>query len=59
VILDECTYRSVATAVRYFELDTGWQRRLIDGQTRLWAFRLPNPRFDSNFEDFEPFGGGS
>jgi len=58
VILDDCAYQSVATAVSYFEVNTGWQRRLIDGQTRLRAFRLPYPRFEPNFEDLEPFGAG-
>jgi predicted O-methyltransferase YrrM len=58
VILDDCNYRSVATAVRYFEVNGGWQRRPIDVETRLRAFRLPDPRLEPNFEDFEPFGRG-
>lgn len=55
VILDDCNYSSLATAVRYFEVNAGWLQRPIDAETRLRAFRLPNPRFEPNFEDFKPF----
>lgn len=58
VILDDCNHPSVATAVRYFEINAGWQHRPIDGEARLRAFGLPNPRFEPNFEDFKPFGCG-
>lgn len=58
VVLDDCNYQSVATAVRYFEVNAGWQRQPIDGETRLRAFRLPTPQLKPNFEDFKPFGGG-
>jgi predicted O-methyltransferase YrrM len=55
VILDDCSYPSVATAVRYFEVNTGWEPEPIPGPTRLRAFRLPNPRTEPNFEGFKPF----
>jgi predicted O-methyltransferase YrrM len=57
VILDDCDYRSVATAVRYFEVNARWQQPPLDGETRLRAFRLPDARFEPSFEDFEPFVG--
>jgi len=56
VILDDCQWPSVATAVRYFELNVGWQPVTILASTRLSAYRLPEPRVDSRFEDFQPFG---
>jgi predicted O-methyltransferase YrrM len=56
VILDDCHWPSVATAVRYFEVNTGWQAASIGQETRLRAFRLPNPRVEPSFECFEPFG---
>jgi hypothetical protein len=55
VILDDCSYPSVATAVRYFQLNTGWEPEPIQPPTRLRAFRLPNPRIEPNFESFKPF----
>jgi predicted O-methyltransferase YrrM len=55
VILDDCNYPSVATAVRYFEVNTGWQREPMPAATRLRAFRLPNPHTEPNFESFKPF----
>lgn len=56
VILDDCRWPSVATAVRYFEANTGWELEPIEGETRLRAYRLPNPRVEPSFECFEPFG---
>jgi predicted O-methyltransferase YrrM len=56
VILDDCQWQSVATAVRYFEVNAGWQPEPISQQTRLRAFRLPDPRVEPRFEDFMPFG---
>lgn len=55
VILDDCSYPSVATAVRYFQVNTGWQPAPMPSPTRLRAFRLPNPRTEPNFESFKPF----
>ena len=55
VILDDCAYASVATAVRYFQLNTGWELEPRRAATRLQAFRLPNPRTEPDFESFKPF----
>jgi predicted O-methyltransferase YrrM len=55
VILDDCSYPSVATAVRYFQVNAGWEPEPIPTPTRLRAFRLPNPRIEPNFESFKPF----
>ena len=55
VILDDCSYPSVGTAVRYFQVNTGWQPEPMPAPTRLRAFRLPNPRTEPNFESFKPF----
>ncbi len=38
VILDDCNHPSVATAVRYFELNAGWRSRAIGPDKRLRAF---------------------
>jgi predicted O-methyltransferase YrrM len=56
VILDDCTWPSVGTAVRYFEVNTGWEPQPIDRPTRLRAFRIPSVPFEPRFEDFQPFG---
>lgn len=56
VILDDCSYLSVATAVRYFQVNTGWEPEPIAARTRLRAFRLPNPRTEPSFKSFKPFG---
>jgi predicted O-methyltransferase YrrM len=56
VILDDCSYPSVATAARYFEVNTGWKPEPIAPPTRLRAFRLPNPRTEPDFTSFKPFG---
>jgi predicted O-methyltransferase YrrM len=55
ILLDDCQWPSVATAVRYFELNTGWESQEIGGPTRLRAFRLPDPPVEPSFEDFTPF----
>jgi predicted O-methyltransferase YrrM len=59
VILDDCSYLSVATAVRYFEVNTGWEPEPIAWPTRLRAFRLPDPRTEPSFTSFRPFGLGA
>ena len=56
VILDDCSYPSVATAARYFEVNTGWEPEPIARPTRLRAFRLPKPRTEPDFKSFRPFG---
>jgi predicted O-methyltransferase YrrM len=58
IVLDDCQWPSVASAVRYFELNTGWKSEQIGRQTRLRAFRLPDPRVEPSFEDFRPFQPG-
>ena len=55
IVLDDCGWPSVGTAVRYFERNTGWTAEPIGRPTRLRAFRLPDPRVEPSFEDFEPF----
>ena len=55
IVLDDCNWPSVATAVRYFELNTGWQSLSISRPTRLRAFRLPSTRIDPPFQKFKPF----
>jgi len=47
---------SVATAVRYFELNTAWEAQPLETTTRLRAYRLPDPRVEPTFESFAPFG---
>jgi hypothetical protein len=56
IILDDCQWPSVETAVRYFEINTGWRREPIAPETRLRAYRLPDPPVDPAFEDFKAFG---
>jgi predicted O-methyltransferase YrrM len=56
LILDDCNFPSVATAVRYFEVNTGWEPEPVAPPTRLSAFRLPNPRTEPDFKSFKPFG---
>lgn len=55
VILDDCQWPSVATAVRYFEINAGWQRDRMDNESRLRAYRLPDPPVEPSFEAFRPF----
>jgi predicted O-methyltransferase YrrM len=59
VVLDDCDWPSVATAVRYFERNAGWRRHEIARPTRLRAYRLPDPRIEPSFEDFVPFDSGA
>ncbi len=56
LVLDDSEWPSVAIAVRYFQINTGWQPEAIGQQTRLRAFRLPDPRVEPSFEEFKPFG---
>jgi predicted O-methyltransferase YrrM len=56
VVLDDCEWPSVATAVRHFELNTGWLRQELPTSTRLQAYRLPDEIAEPNFADFKPFG---
>lgn len=56
VILDDCHWPSVATAARYYEVNAGWTPAIPEPAGRLRSFRLPDPRSEPGFEDFEPFG---
>jgi hypothetical protein len=57
IVLDDCDeWPSVATAVRYFEVNAGWRSQTISRPTRLRAFRLPDPGVEPTFESFRPFG---
>jgi predicted O-methyltransferase YrrM len=56
IILDDCDWPSVGTAVSYFERNAGWTRESVRAQTRLTAYRLPDPRFEPTFESFVQFG---
>ncbi|MFN2601509.1 MAG: class I SAM-dependent methyltransferase [Gemmatimonadaceae bacterium] len=53
VILDDASFPSVATALRYFDLNLGWIPVEIAG--RLSARRLPAELFEPAFTDFKPF----
>jgi predicted O-methyltransferase YrrM len=55
IVLDDCHWPAVATAVRYFEVNTGWRPQTIGQTTRLRAYRLPDPRVEPSFETFKPF----
>jgi len=59
VVLDDCRWPSVATAARYFEINTGWKVEPIDRDIRLCAYRLPGPIVEPRFECFEPLGADS
>jgi predicted O-methyltransferase YrrM len=56
IVLDDCQWPSVATAARYFEVNTGWRAEEMGTPTRLRAFRLPDPPVAPSFESFVPFG---
>ena len=53
IILDDATWPSVATAVRYFDVNLGWRPLHIAG--RLTARQLPAVPFEPSFTDFRPF----
>jgi predicted O-methyltransferase YrrM len=53
LILDDAAWPSVATALRYFDLNLGW--RPVDIAGRLTARRLPDEPFEPAFTDFKPF----
>ena len=53
IILDDAASPSVATALRYFDLNLGWQPMEMAG--RLTARRLPEKLFEPAFTDFKPF----
>jgi len=53
IILDDAASPSVATALRYFDLNLGWRPVSIAG--RLTARRAPDEPFEPSFTDFKPF----
>lgn len=53
IVLDDASWPSVATAIRYFDLNLGWQPVRIGG--RLTARRVPDQPFEPSFTDFKPF----
>ncbi len=53
IILDDAEWASVATAVRYFDVNLGWRPAEIGG--RLIARRLPAELVEPDFADFAPF----
>jgi hypothetical protein len=53
VILDDAAWASVATALRYFDLNLGW--RAVSMAGRLVARQVPDEPFEPDFTDFRPF----
>jgi predicted O-methyltransferase YrrM len=53
IILDDAAWPSVAAALRYYDVNLGWQRQPLDG--RLEARRLPMEPYEPPFTDFTPF----
>ena len=53
IILDDAEWPAVAAALRYGDLNLGWQRVRLPG--RLQARRLPAEPFEPEFTDFKPF----
>jgi predicted O-methyltransferase YrrM len=53
IILDDAEWPSVAAALRYFDLNLGWQPVTIAG--RLTARRIPEGFSEPDFTDFKPF----
>jgi predicted O-methyltransferase YrrM len=55
IILDDCQWQSVDTAVNYYVVNAGWFAEPIREPTRLRAFRLPDPVCNPAFESFRSF----
>ena len=53
IMLDDVATPSVATALRYYDLNLGWKPVEIAG--RLTARQLPDVPFEPDFMDFMPF----
>jgi predicted O-methyltransferase YrrM len=53
IILDDASWPSVATALRYYDLNLGW--RPVELAGRLTARRLPKGLVEPAFTDFRPF----
>lgn len=54
VILDDCSWPSVAIAVSYYERYLGWSPSSLAAPTRLRAFRLPVSPPPVDFKAFAP-----
>ena len=54
IILDDVAWPSVATALRYFDLNLGW--RPVEMGGRLTARELPDQPFEPEFSNFTRFG---
>ncbi len=52
IVLDDASWPSVATALRYFDQNLGW--RPVDIAGRLTARRLPDEPFEPDFTDYKP-----
>ncbi|MBW3576556.1 MAG: class I SAM-dependent methyltransferase [Actinobacteria bacterium] len=59
IVLDDCNWASVATAIDYFVQNMQWHHEPLKARTRLTAFRLPDPPADPRFREFRPFGAGA
>ena len=53
IILDDAEWPSVATALRYFDLNLGW--RPIETSGRLTVRQLPDDPFEPDFTHFKSF----
>jgi predicted O-methyltransferase YrrM len=53
IILDDVAWPSVATALRYFDLNLGWRPVEIGG--RLTARQIPDQSLEPDFTEFTPF----
>jgi predicted O-methyltransferase YrrM len=53
IVLDDAVWPSVATALRYFDLNLGWRPVEIAG--RLTARRVPEELLEPDFTDFKRF----
>jgi hypothetical protein len=51
--MDDVEWPSVATALRYFDVNLGWQPVAIAG--RLKARRIPENPSEPDFSNFKPF----
>lgn len=53
IVLDDAAWPSVAAALRYYDVNLGWQPERLSG--RLEARRLPTQCVEPPFTDFTPF----
>jgi hypothetical protein len=53
IVLDDAEWPSVATALRYFDLNLAWQPLVMAG--RLTARRVPEVPFEPDFSEFKSF----